>query len=52
MAFNEAEQVAAELVTRFPGAIDQTGATLDDTLAAIKLLRGREEPWLKIALTN
>jgi hypothetical protein len=27
--FNEAEQVATELVTRFPGAIDQTGATLD-----------------------
>jgi hypothetical protein len=50
--FDEAEQVAAELVTRFPGAIDQTGATLDDTLAAIKLLRGREEPWLKIVWTN
>jgi hypothetical protein len=37
--FDEAERVAAELVERFPGAIDQSGATLDDTLKSIKLLR-------------
>ena len=37
--FDEAERIATELVTRYPGAIDQTGASLDDTLVAIKLLR-------------
>jgi len=40
--FDDAEQVAAELVERFPGAIDQSGATLDDTLSSIKLLRSPE----------
>jgi len=37
--FDEAEAVAAELVQDFPGAIDQTGASLDDTLTAVKQLR-------------
>jgi hypothetical protein len=37
--FDEAEEVAAELVRRFPGAVDQTGASLDDTLTAIRQLR-------------
>ena len=37
--FDEAERVATELVTRFPGSVDSTGASLDDTLLAIKLLR-------------
>jgi hypothetical protein len=37
--FDAAEQVASELVMRFPGSIDQSGAPLDDTLAAVRLLR-------------
>jgi hypothetical protein len=37
--FDEAEQVATELVTQFPGSIDDSGAPLDDVLASIKLLR-------------
>lgn len=37
--FDEAERLAAELVKEFPGSVDQTGATLDDTLTAIQLLR-------------
>lgn len=41
--FDEAEGVAAELVRDFPGAIDQTGASLDDTLTAIKQLRPRRQ---------
>ena len=42
--FEEAEKLAAELVERFPGAIDQSGATLDDTLIAIKQLRRLDRP--------
>ena len=37
--FDEAERLAAELVKEFPGSVDQSGATLDDTLTAIRLLR-------------
>jgi hypothetical protein len=37
--FDQAEALARELVTRFPGAIDHSGATLDNTLEAIRLLR-------------
>jgi hypothetical protein len=37
--FDEAERVAAELVTMFPGAIDDSGASLDDVLESIRLLR-------------
>jgi hypothetical protein len=37
--FDEAERWAAELVKEFPGSVDQSGATLDDTLTAIRLLR-------------
>jgi hypothetical protein len=42
--FDEAETVAAELVERYPGAIDQTGATLDETLIAIRQLRRLHSP--------
>jgi hypothetical protein len=46
--FDEAERVAMELVTMFPGSIDDSGAPLDDVLASIKLLRtpnaGEREP--------
>ncbi len=38
--FDEAERVAAELVAMFPGAIDDSGATLDVVLKSIRLLRG------------
>jgi hypothetical protein len=38
--FDEAERVAAELVSMFPGAVDDSGAELDDVLKSIKLLRG------------
>jgi hypothetical protein len=37
--FDEAERLATELLMRFPGSVDQSGTTLDDTLAGIKLLR-------------
>jgi hypothetical protein len=37
--FDEAERFASQLVSGFPGAIDHSGATLDDTLNAIRLLR-------------
>jgi hypothetical protein len=36
---DEAEQIAEELGTMFPGAIDDSGATLDDVLNSIRLLR-------------
>lgn len=39
--FDEAEKIAADLLTRHPDAIDHSGASLDDTLAAIRLLRSR-----------
>ena len=42
--FEEAEKLAAELVERFPGAIDQSGSTLDETLIAIKQLRRLDRP--------
>jgi hypothetical protein len=42
--FEAAEKLAAELVERFPGAIDQSGATLEDTLMAIKQLRRLDPP--------
>jgi hypothetical protein len=47
--FEEAEKLAREVVERFPGAIDQTGATLDDTLTAIRQLRRLDaaKPMLK-----
>lgn len=35
----EAERVAAEMVQLYPGAIDETGATLDDLPQSIRLLR-------------
>jgi hypothetical protein len=41
--FDEAERLATELVTQYPGSVDQTGASLDDTLTAIKLLRVKLE---------
>jgi hypothetical protein len=37
--FDEAERLAEELVTLFPGAIDESGASLDDVLKAVRLLR-------------
>jgi hypothetical protein len=40
--FDEAERFAKELLTLFPGAIDDSGAPLDDVLEGIRLLRGRE----------
>ena len=36
--FDEAESLAQELIIVFPGAVDHSGASLDDTLAAIQLL--------------
>jgi hypothetical protein len=39
---DEAEQIAEELATMFPGAIDDSGATLDDVLKSIRLLRPDE----------
>jgi hypothetical protein len=40
--FDEAERFAKELLTLFPGAIDESGAPLDDVLEGIRLLRERE----------
>ena len=40
--FDDAERYAKELQTLFPGAIDDSGAPLDDVLEGIRLLRGRE----------
>jgi hypothetical protein len=37
--FDEAERLAEELATLFPGAIDESGASLDDVLEAVRLLR-------------
>ena len=37
--FDEAERVAAELLTMFQGSIDDSGAPLDDVLESIRLLR-------------
>jgi hypothetical protein len=39
---DEAEQIAEELATMFPGAIDDSGATLDDVLKSIRVLRRDE----------
>jgi hypothetical protein len=41
---DEAERLAKELLTLFPGAIDESGAPLDDVLEGIRLLRGRDPP--------
>lgn len=41
--FDEAERLAEELVTFFPGAIDESGASLDDVLNAVRLLRQPSE---------
>jgi hypothetical protein len=38
----EAERVAAEIFARYPGSVDSTGASLDEVLAALKLLRPRK----------
>jgi hypothetical protein len=41
--FDEAERLAQEVLAQFPGAIDESGAPLDDVLEGIRLLRaGRE----------
>ena len=37
--YDEAERIAREMVTLFPGAIDESGATLDDLPQSIRLLR-------------
>ena len=37
--YDEAERIAVEMVKLFPGAIDETGATLDDLPQSIRLLR-------------
>ena len=37
--YDEAERVAVEMVQRYPGAIDETGAVLDDLPQSIRLLR-------------
>jgi hypothetical protein len=37
--FEEAERLATELLTLFPGAIDDSGAPLDDVLKGVRLLR-------------
>ena len=37
--FDEAERLATEVVTMFPGSIDDSGAPLDDVLEGIRLLR-------------
>lgn len=37
--FDEAERLATEIVTRYPGSIDSGGGSLDDVLPALKLLR-------------
>jgi len=37
--YDEAERIAVEMVQRFPGAIDETGAVLDDLPRSINLLR-------------
>ena len=37
--FDEAERLGEELVTQFPGAIDESGAPLDDVLTGIRLLK-------------
>jgi transketolase len=38
----EAERLAAEMSARYPGAVDSTGASLDELLPALKLLRPRK----------
>lgn len=40
--FDEAERYGKELLTLFPGAIDDSGAPLDDVLEGIRLLRERD----------
>ena len=40
--FEEAERYAKELATLFPGAIDESGAPLDDVLEGIRLLKERD----------
>lgn len=40
--FDDAERLARELQTMFPGAIDDSGAPLDGVLEGIQLLRGRD----------
>jgi hypothetical protein len=40
--FDDAERLAKELLTLFPGAIDESGAPLDDVLEGIRLLRARD----------
>lgn len=37
--FDEAERLAEEVQSMFPGAIDESGAPLEDVLKAVKLLR-------------
>ena len=37
--FEEADRLASEVVTKFPGAIDQSGAPLDGVLEGVRLLR-------------
>jgi hypothetical protein len=37
--YDEAERIATEMVRLYPGAIDETGATLDDLPQSIRLLR-------------
>jgi hypothetical protein len=36
---DEAERLAAEIASRYPGSVDTTGAPLDDLLPALKMLR-------------
>jgi hypothetical protein len=42
--YDEAEKIAVEMVKRFPGAIDESGATLDDLPQTIRLLRVPKDP--------
>jgi hypothetical protein len=37
--FDDAERLATEIVTHYPGSIDSGGGSLDDVLPALKLLR-------------
>jgi hypothetical protein len=40
--FDDAERLARELLALFPGAIDESGAPLDNVLEGIRLLRERD----------
>jgi hypothetical protein len=37
--YDEAERLASEVATRYPGSVDESGASLDEMVQAIRLLR-------------